>query len=278
MKFTLKCAWLSIVITLLATGVPGFAEAAPPADFPFALDPLADAALLGGGLALYGGSLVLEQKKPVPDQADVNPAGVPFFDRLYPSNPSPTLSTVGDDLAIASATLPLVLVFGRSGGEILTLGVMYAETLGLAYGLDSFLKSVVVRYRPYAYSSSTPADFSNSEITASFPSSHATLAFSAAVFAGYIFDTLNPDSTMRVWVWASGLGIATVVSVLRIASGDHFLSDIVAGGVIGAASGFLVPFFHERIHAITTQPSSAVSSIEIQPAGDGVSVRLSLKP
>ena len=159
-----------------------------------------------------------------------------------------------------------------------TLGVMYVETLGLAYGLDSLLKSAVVRYRPYAYSTSTPADFSNSEITASFPSSHATLAFSAAVFTGYVFDEINPDSNLRPWVWASGLTVAAAVSTLRIASGDHFLSDVVAGGAIGAASGFLVPFLHTRLRAIKTQPNDAISSVDLEPARGGIALKLSLRP
>lgn len=283
----MKLARVSTFAVLLVFGVLSIAEAAPgdPPDsphpsqgFPFALDPLADAALIGGGLALYGGSLYLESKKPKPDKADLDASAIPFFDRIYPSNPSATLSTIGDYLAIASAGLPVVLFFGRSGSEILTLSVMYVETLGLAYGVDSLLKSAVVRYRPYAYSSSTPADFSDSEITASFPSSHATLAFSAVVFTGYVLHELNPDSNLKVWVWAAGLGVAAVVSTLRVASGDHFVSDVVAGAVVGAASGFLVPFLHERLHAIKTESSDAVSSVELSPTVGGIAVRLSLRP
>lgn len=283
----LACMSASVVLFALSASTVAEGEGASPGasgsmlpspGFVFSLDPLADAALLGGGLALYGGSLYLESRKPMPDKAAINPLSIPFFDRIYPSGPSATLSIVGDDLALASAGLPIVLLFGRSGSEMLTLGVMYLETLGLAYGLDSLLKSAVVRYRPYAYSSSTPADFSNSEITASFPSSHATLAFSAAVFTGFIFDELNPDSNMKVWVWTAGLGVAAAVSTLRVASGDHFLSDVAAGGLIGAASGFLVPLLHERIHAIRTKPTDAVSSIELAPTAGGIALRLSLRP
>lgn len=283
----MKLASVGSFVILLAFSASAFAEEAP-ADasgspqlspsFPFSLDLLADAALIGGGLALYGGSLYLESKKPMPDKTAVDPQSIPFFDRLYPSAPSPALTTAGDDLALASSALPLVLLFGRSGSEMLTLGVMYVETLGLAYGLDSLLKSVVVRYRPYAYSTSTPADFSDSEVTASFPSSHATLAFSAAVFTGFVFDELNPDSNLRPWVWASGLTVAVVVSTLRVASGDHFLSDVVAGSAIGAASGFLVPLLHERIHAIKTKPTDTVSSIELAPTAGGIALKLSLRP
>jgi undecaprenyl-diphosphatase len=285
--YSIKTALVGTFVVLLACAGSAFAEAAPadasgspqpPPVFPFALDPLADAALMAGGLALYGGSFYLESKKPAPDKSAVDPHSIPFFDRVYPSAPSSALATAGDDLALASAALPIVLLFGRSGGEILTLGVMYLETLGLAYGLDSLLKSAVVRYRPYSYSSSTPADFSNSEIAASFPSSHATLAFSAAVFTGYVFDELSPGSNMKVWVWTAGLGIAAAVSTLRIASGDHFLSDVLAGSAIGAASGFLVPFLHERLRTAKTKRNGAVSGVELGWTGGGIAVTLNLKP
>jgi membrane-associated phospholipid phosphatase len=272
-----KLARVFFVIVLLALGAAcGGAEGR--AGFPFALDLLGDSALIGGGVALYGGSLLLQPLKPKPDRTAVDPGAIPFFDRAYPAQPSTALSTAGDDLALVTAALPLVLLPGRSAGEMLTIGVMYVESLGLGYGLDSLLKSTVVRYRPYAYATSTPADFSNSDITASFPSSHATLAFSAAVFAGYVFDELNPGSSLGPWVWVAGLGVATAASTLLVASGDHFISDVVAGAAIGAASGFLVPFLHKRLPVVQTKAGDAISSVALDLGGGGIGVRLSLRP
>jgi len=269
----MKPTRISVVVLSLSLGAALGAES-----LPFALDPLEDGVLLGGGLALYGGSLYLQSIKPAPSATGLDPADIPFFDRAYPANPLNTVVSVGDDLSIAMAILPLILLPGRSGGDIFTLGVMYAETLELTYSVDSLLKSVIVRYRPYAYSTSTPADFSNPYISASFPSSNASLAFSAAAFTGYVFDELNPNSSMKVWVWASGLGLATAVSTLLVAGGNHFVSDVVAGGAIGAASALLVPFLHERIRAIKTRAGSAVSSIRIEPSLGGIAARLTFAP
>jgi undecaprenyl-diphosphatase len=281
----MKYARICVVVFALAIAVSSNAGASPlglfqnpTPEFPFALDPLRDGALVGGGLVLYGSSLYLQSIKPAPNPSDINPVNIPFFDRAYPSNPSTTLTTLGDDISIALAALPLVLLPGRTGGEILTLGVMYGETLELAYSVDSLLKSAIVRYRPYAYSTTTLADFSNVRITESFPSANSSLAFAAAVFSGYAFDELYPDSSLRFWVWASGLGAATAVSGLLVAGGDHFVSDVVAGAVIGAASGFLVPLFHEHFRPITMKPGDAVSSIEINPGVGGIAVRLCLRP
>jgi len=266
----MKPAPARLIIAVFAIVAPfalRAATAVPPQPFPYALDALGDGALIAGGLALYGGSLYLQTLKPSPDKAAVDPATIPFFDRAYPSAPSATLSSVGNDLALGMAALPLVLLPGRSGDEMLDIGVMYFETLELAYSVDSLLKSVVVRYRPYAYSTSTPADFSNSDIIASFPSSHATLAFSAAVFTGIVFDKLNPDSNLRPLVWAGGLGLATAASALRVMSGDHFLSDVVVGAAIGATSGFLLPYLHERSRAAAANGSAPGFDIGPAPAG-----------
>ncbi len=245
---------------------------------PFALDPLGDGLLAGGGLAVYGGSLYLQSIKPAPNASAVDPASIPFFDKAYPANPSSTLTSVGDYTSIAMAALPLILLPGRSGSDILTLGVMYAETLEVAYSLDSILKSTIVRYRPYAYSTSTPADFSTSYVSASFPSANSTLAFAATSFAGYAFGELYPDSKLLPWIWASGLGLSAAVSTFLVAGGNHFISDTVAGAAIGAASGILVPLLHERFAAIKTGSGCAISSLSISPGFGSLMLRLSLRP
>ncbi|MGO8692230.1 MAG: phosphatase PAP2 family protein [Rectinemataceae bacterium] len=268
---------LVVVLAMVAPFAARAANAVPPPLFPYALDPVLDGSLVAGGLAVYGGSLYLQTLKPAPDKAAIDPSAIPFFDRAYPSAPSAVLSNAGSDLALGMAALPLILFPGRSGGEMLDIGVMYAETLELAYSVDSLLKSTIVRYRPYAYSTSTPADFSNSDISMSFPSSHATLAFSAAVFTGVVFDKLYPDSNLKPLVWASGLGLAVAVSTLRVMSGDHFLSDVVAGAAIGAASGFLLPFIHERTRAAAAG-NGAVSSFKVEPTPGGFVATIGLAP
>jgi membrane-associated phospholipid phosphatase len=129
---------------------------------------------------------------------------------------------------------------------------------------------MTTRYRPYAYAASG-ADFSSADIAASFPSRHATIAFASAVFAGYAFDEINPGSAWSPLVWASGLGLATATSALRVASGDHFPSDVLAGAVLGAACGYLVPLLHKATNA-----SGGDSGLEaaLSPAGFSLSLRL----
>lgn len=211
--------------------------------FPYELSPLKDAALGASVLGLYGSSLYFNSVKAKPDSAAPDASAIPFFDGLYTTRHSSWMGGAADGLMIATALVPAAVLPGLGRGEFFAIGVMYAEALGLAYSFDSALKSVVTRYRPYAYAAG--ADFTDPDIAASFASRHATVAFASAVFAGRVFEELNPGSRWRPLVWASGLGLATLTSGLRVASGDHFLSDVVAGAAFGSLCGYLVPLLHE---------------------------------
>ncbi|HET7838702.1 MAG TPA: phosphatase PAP2 family protein [Rectinemataceae bacterium] len=252
----------ALCLALLGAGAlgPALAEESPqqpqpaqapqtglvPDSFPFRLSAVKEAAIGAGGLGIYGSSLYLEARKPSPRASDINASDIPFFDRLYVTSHPAWMGTAADALMVTAAVVPelaaAAFVPDFSLGKFATIGVMYAETMGLAYATPNLLKAAITRYRPYAYASTV--DLTDSELNSSFPSRHAVIAFSSAVFAGYVFDELAPDSPWRTLVWVSGLGLATATSALRVASGDHFLSDVVAGGVFGAAIGFAVPWMH----------------------------------
>jgi len=150
---------------------------------------------------------------------------------------------------------------------------MLAETLGLAYSADALVKSLVTRYRPYAYSSPPPSDIGSGDIASSFPSRHATLAFASAVFAGTVFDSTHPDSPYRALVWGGGLGLAAGICALRIASGDHFPSDVVAGAALGAGIGFLVPYLH-RTRAEAAGEGGPTATLSASMTGLSLTLRL----
>lgn len=91
-----------------------------------------------------------------------------------------------------------------------------------AWGVTMLLSKFVNRQRPFEELEQKPliAPFVR---TASFPSAHATFAFSIAALS-YLFATsLLP--TM--------LAAAVVVSLGRVAAGLHFFSDIVVGALVG---------------------------------------------
>jgi membrane-associated phospholipid phosphatase len=243
--------------------------------FPYALDPVKDSALIAGDLGLIGAGIYLDGVKPSDGAAAPDKSKIPFFDALYTTSHNAGLGTAADVLVIAFAAAPAVTLPGLSGREMLTVGTMYGETLGLAYGLDEAIKSLVLRDRPYAYSSPPPSDLGSLDIGSSFPSRHATLAFASAVFAGSVFDELHPDSPYRAAVWAGGLAVATFIASIRVASGDHFVSDVAAGAALGALIGFGVPY----LHRVGAQAGGAgAKGLSLSPSGVGLTVNYRFEP
>jgi membrane-associated phospholipid phosphatase len=243
--------------------------------FPYALDPVKDTAWIAGGLGIFGASLYLDGVKGPANPAVPDKAKIPFFDALYTTSHNAALGTAADVLVIAFAAAPAVALPGLNTEEMLTVGTMYGETLGLAYGLDEAIKSLVFRDRPYAYSSPPPSDLGSLDIGSSFPSRHATLAFASAVFAGSVFDELHPDSPYRAAVWAGVLGVATLIASLRVVSGDHFVSDVAAGAALGALIGFGVPYLH-KVGA--GSGASGARGLSLSPAPAGLIVNYRFAP
>jgi membrane-associated phospholipid phosphatase len=109
--------------------------------------------------------------------------------------------------------------------------IMAGATLG---GIAAELAKLIVRrLRPgelgqYAFRPWTERTFSTGGL--GMPSSHALVAFGAAATLSRIF----PRARLIWWGLAWGCGLT------RVASGAHFLSDVVAAAVIGYAVGALV--------------------------------------
>ncbi len=134
-------------------------------------------------------------------------------------------------------------------GRLTEIIVMYYESLMLALGIKDSLKGLITRFRPYAYGSvvSTNEIVSDPDSTCSFPSGHTTAAFVGAVFFSTVFNDYYPDSPLRFPIWVGSLAIASATGALRVASGNHFLSDVVVGAIIGTVSVIGVRYLHMSI-------------------------------
>jgi undecaprenyl-diphosphatase len=106
----------------------------------------------------------------------------------------------------------------------------FAARFAIAMGLESAatngpLKSVFRRSRPEPQVAEGPLPFGmRRPITSSFPSGHATAAFTAAV--------LLADRHPGPWY-----ALAAVVAGSRVYVGMHHASDVVVGGAFGLAFG-----------------------------------------
>ena len=133
---------------------------------------------------------------------------------------------------------------------------IFIEAMLVTGMLQQIVRHAYDRPRPYMYQ--FDADDSkrkhNDEDTASFYSGHTALSFTAAVAMSYLFSKRHARATLaKSLVWSVSLAVAASVGVLRVVAGQHFISDVLAGAVIGASTGLLVPALHLRREKATTR-------------------------
>jgi len=167
------------------------------------------------------------------------------IDHAEPYNPA--FDKLGTAFQFATMATGVVLM-KEDFSEYPVIGTMYLETIGLTFVAKEALKHIVPRNRPYTYFDNAPvqeiADWSRS-----FPSGHSAYAFAAATFTSYVFCRYNPDSKAKLPVVLGSYALAAATGIFRVESGNHFISDVLAGALIGSAIGFAVPAVHHLIVA-----------------------------
>ncbi len=215
---------------------------------PFRLEPVNDSVIGGMGLTLSGTGVVLNKvvhfKNDTWNGTAFNKNDVPAVDRFFMRPFSKGLDIAGDILQFTALLSPAVLMAAPMEDWV-TIGVMYAESVLVSYGAKSLAKAFVNRARPYMYYDNRPMDLVNEgDWNDSFMSGHSTLAFTGASFLSYVFSKYFGDSPLKYVVTAASYTVAATTAVLRVAGENHFLTDVLAGAVVGTASGFLVPWLH----------------------------------
>ncbi len=170
------------------------------------------------------------------------------FDRFATNYYSPSVATASDILVITSVASPLLLMISPEiRGDVLTVGTMYAETMLLAAALPGLTKELINRTRPYAYNPDAPMSVkTDADTRRSFFSGHTSIAFASAVFLSQVYSDYYPDSEYKPYVWGGSLLVATTVGLLRIFSGKHFPTDVLAGAAAGGLIGWLIPELHKK--------------------------------
>jgi membrane-associated phospholipid phosphatase len=110
-------------------------------------------------------------------------------------------------------------------------GIRSAEASVDSVILYAALKATLARQRPYT-GEGEGKFFSGNWTSGSFPSGHATLAWTLASVMAHEY----PNWPMRLLAY----GVATAVSTTRVTGGVHFPADVFAGSVIGYGVGTYV--------------------------------------
>jgi undecaprenyl-diphosphatase len=133
----------------------------------------------------------------------------------------------------------------------------------LAFAARTLPKLIVKRDRPYTYFEGAPLPSNDDH--QSFFSGHTTMAFNGAAFTSVVFAHYFPDSPWTPWVCAGAFSLAAATGILRIAGGNHFLTDVLVGAVAGSTIGFLVPYLQFRYAAQRIEKNAP--TLAVSPGG-----------
>lgn len=238
---------------------------------PFSLNPVNESIELGIGGLLSGSALVCDKFLHIKENdykaSDWKKADISTMEQIFMRPYSKPLHIAGTGTMALAMAAPLVFA-AMPSSEWLTIGTMYAETLLIANGIKEWTKLLVYRARPYMYFEGYPQDkLEDGDWNCSFPSGHTTLAFAGAAFTTMVFCQCFPQSGWRFAVAGGAFGIAAVTGALRMASGNHFLTDVILGAVIGTTCGFLVPYMHTKSFYNKFEKKSGSARAAVSPAG-----------
>lgn len=269
------CRRILMLFVLIGLGSTGSAAGlfAETLDYvqPFSLKPVNEGIQLGLGAALSGSALVFDKfvdfKKNDYNPDDWKKSDIAVMDQLFMRPYSKPLHIVGTGTMGLAMLSPAVFAIMPSN-EWLTIGTMYAETLLIANGIKEWTKLLVYRARPYMYFDDYPQDkLEDGDWNCSFPSGHTTLAFAGAAFTTMVFCQCYPNSNWKYAVAGISFGMAALTGGLRMASGNHFFTDVLVGALIGTATGFAVPYMHSKNFYNGFEKKSGTASASLNPAG-----------
>lgn len=186
-----------------------------------------------------------------------------FLDRWGAGKHSEKANEISDIPFAVSFVVPFAFLFDDDindhTGQYLGL---YLESLATTAAIYTITAGFVDRSRPYVYDNSgdTPNDrrFKNNG-QRSFYSGHVAASATATFFAAKVYSDFHPDAEGKVFIWAGAAAIPAAVGILRMEAGQHFLTDVLLGYVLGAGTGILVPELHKvKNKKVEVFPSSGI--------------------
>jgi membrane-associated phospholipid phosphatase len=132
------------------------------------------------------------------------------------------------------------------GSELGALSLMFVQSMAFQSGLNLIVRSSQLWPRPFLLGDKGGDDRLKGQAYGSFYSGHASAAFSVAVFTSYWFQNTYSSSKYTPYIWASSLTLATTVSVLRVAAGKHYPTDVIVGALMGSLVSFSILKIHEH--------------------------------
>ncbi|MDY6915674.1 MAG: phosphatase PAP2 family protein [Candidatus Cloacimonadota bacterium] len=176
------------------------------------------------------------------DIFDLNENSIPFFDRWSITRYDENLDKISDYLVFASLGASMYISYD----EPYTLDnlIVLSKIALTQSALASWSKALTQRNRPYVYDDGTNLDIKQKEdAQQSFFSHHTSTIFSLATYSYfYSYQLYGSKPLLAVGLYGS----AAICASLRVASGNHFPSDVITGAVVGSAVSYLICKQHNK--------------------------------
>jgi len=206
------------------------------------------------GLGVIGGGYYAHSKlDPLTAMqiGELRAEGLSSFERWVTTRRSVRSHKTSNVLLHSSNLFPVVLTLADKTmrKDASTIGVFYSQAAMINLGLTALVKATVKRSRPYVYQSElTLEERMTTSARQSFWSGHTSQTATMCFLTARLYADYHPDSKWRPVMWSAAATIPAATGILRMTSGKHFPTDVLAGYVTGAAIGFFLPRLHRRMN------------------------------
>ncbi len=204
---------------------------------------------IGTGWSLYAFTQIYSKDKSTEEKIlGLNKNDIPSFDRHGADVYHPKADELGDMLFYGAMPLPVLLMLDKEiRKDGLKTAILYLESMAITGLLYTGATYFTDRYRPYAYNPNVPmSQRTRGGAKNSFFAGHVALVGTSTFFIAKVLNDYHPDSKAR-WLPFTLAGLATgTTAVMRYRGGQHFVSDIILGTIVGTLSGILVPHVHKN--------------------------------
>lgn len=216
----------------------------------------------GAGTLLAGEYL----RSKVPDLTlqDLEVEEINRFDRVATRMSSSTAADWSDINLYTSIGLSGALLLGKNiRRDFGKIAILFLETMAINGGLTNLSKATFLRPRPYVFDENwDPERILSSGDRAAFVSGHTSGSAAGAFFFARVFSDYYPESKLKPYVWVVAAGMPALTGYLRVRAGRHYPTDVIAGYLVGASAGYLVPTLHKK--------PFEEQKLTLAPVGNGV--------
>ena len=156
---------------------------------------------------------------------DLDCDNIPWFDNWSPLKTDKMLKDYSDYTNWIAIGGSVALI---SDKDFVTNYLVMGEVMLAQSVIGKWVKTLSARGRPYTYDESNSAGLRSNRH--SFYSLHASSAFSAARVGHYYYKAKGGDSVLiPILLYSS----ASASALLRVYAGQHFISDVTVGAIMG---------------------------------------------